>query len=928
MESTNKSIKDNQKKIDELYTKYGTTISAYEEYLERHSKLIEDYEKLKAKLSELLSGALEEVNKTIWSGNQLIDDNTKFDKLNERNNKIQEKMNDIKEKEEARKDQRKENINNLYNEISYVEYDDKTYNESLDIIKDTLNTILTKSDNESLNKDVKSYLSLIEKKGDILPAENSIKNLEKQYYAIVDEIQKNNKNFSDLVKNDYEKFLYSISNNNISLVNNTDISTSLSTNLFEINEDYLYKLKNQENINKLYLDYHNQNIEWYLNAINNYSAQELNMDAAEYDKSKKYLTDISEKTKLAYNIIENQKLITQNSQNNNVWLNNAWWSSYVDVSNYINVIKTPEWSVNLSNKEYVKTFQWKSILTDINKDWKNDLILWDLNNIYIKYKDGNRSYDNQRYNNKYYKYSITSYNKLLNDSEAWFVKINNIYLKICDQNREVKNFKYNWWDFDNIKINWLNSKILWDDVKWYLIKMIHRADLFNDKEKIVINSNRDFFDKKYILVLPKWASLTGTKIWIEEWIFNTEDLLTGTIIDVLYYNENQDKIDLTIKEIPRNWQYSQIYTLNIENENIYYISSPSSNQIVWWPQLIWDTRWPNPTIKIFRPSIQQDIDEWEVFDLYVSTRYTIKADREDNVSLDKLWISDSDWNIIKEQNDINNKTGYIELSNLYFTWAAVKNYYFVWVDTNGNMNSTQVTLNIKKPNIEIININKYGNEIANISSPATITAEVSNDVDEAYVQFLRNRNGNWEVITGTMWWIEIDKYKLNPLQTIVTGWYYDFGNDIWLYLADWNLAAKINPKNGKISIENGFENIVKLSLDYSMKVPMVKVSDKNNRLIFGISFSSVDLVGIETNLEVREIYWDTFGEFNNGKAIIQNNEVLMYVSPKWKIYVDNIIYGDYSFDQNTESVVYSFRKTESWPNLWNIKIKVKNLLWE
>jgi len=33
--------------------------------------------------------------------------------------------------------------------------------------------------------------------------------------------------------------------------------------------------------------------------------------------------------------------------------------------------------------------------------------------------------------------------------------------------------------------------------------MIHRVDLFNDKEVIVSNNNREIFDKKYILALPK-----------------------------------------------------------------------------------------------------------------------------------------------------------------------------------------------------------------------------------------------------------------------------------------------------------------------------------------------------------------------------------------------------------------------------------------
>jgi hypothetical protein len=39
-------------------------------------------------------------------------------------------------------------------------------------------------------------------------------------------------------------------------------------------------------------------------------------------------------------------------------------------------------------------------------------------------------------------------------------------------------------------------------------------------------------------------------------------------------------------------------------------------------------------------------------------------------------------------------------------------------------------MNIKKPNIEILDIKKYGNIIENVSSPTNIIAEIDNDVDE------------------------------------------------------------------------------------------------------------------------------------------------------------------------------------------------------
>gem|GEM_PF-1676783 len=70
-----------------------------------------------------------------------------------------------------------------------------------------------------------------------------------------------------------------------------------------------------------------------------------------------------------------------------------------------------------------------------------------------------------------------------------------------------------------------------------------------------------------------------------------------------------------------------------------------------------------------------------------------------------------------------------------------------------------------------------------------------------------------------------------------------------------------------------------MNLDYSKKIPIIKVLDDKNITIFSIKLTSKELVSIDTNLEMRELHGDNFGDFNNGKAIIYNNEVLLYVSP-------------------------------------------------
>jgi uncharacterized membrane-anchored protein YhcB (DUF1043 family) len=191
----------------------------------------------------------------------LLDDATKFEKLNERNNKIKQKMNEFEKKESIRKDQRWENLDNLYKDISYVDYDENIYEESSKVIKNTLNTIIAKSDDTSFNKKISEYINLIDMDKKIKPAINNIENIKTQYAKVVNEIQYNNKSLSDTISSDYDKFLYAVANNSKSLVSDTNSEISLSSKLFDMEDNTIDMIKQQENINKLYLDYNNDNIE-------------------------------------------------------------------------------------------------------------------------------------------------------------------------------------------------------------------------------------------------------------------------------------------------------------------------------------------------------------------------------------------------------------------------------------------------------------------------------------------------------------------------------------------------------------------------------------------------------------------------------------------------------------------------------------------
>jgi hypothetical protein len=170
-------------------------------------------------------------------------------------------MNEFEEKEVIRKDQRWDNLNNLYKEISYIDYDKNTYKESSQIIKDTLNTILAKSDDISFNEKIEDHITLIDMDRTIRPATDNIEILKSKYASVIGNIKNDNKKLSETIVNDYDKFLYAISNNSKSLVSDNNLNISLSSKLFDINENTIDIIKQQENINKLYLDYNNENIE-------------------------------------------------------------------------------------------------------------------------------------------------------------------------------------------------------------------------------------------------------------------------------------------------------------------------------------------------------------------------------------------------------------------------------------------------------------------------------------------------------------------------------------------------------------------------------------------------------------------------------------------------------------------------------------------
>ena len=314
--------------------------------------------------------------------------------------------------------------------------------------------------------------------------------------------------------------------------------------------------------------------------------------------------------------------------------------------------------------------------------------------------------------------------------------------------------------------------------------------------------------------------------------------------------------------------------------------------------------------------------------------------------MDEIWIADTMWNTLDRKTDINQKTWYIELSGLYFTWEQNLSFYVWWMDIDWNQYVSDVMLSIKIPDIEITNIFRGIENSNNLlfdplsqnmprdtqndnESFVTIVAELENDIDSWYVQFLRNRiKDKRETLTWKIWWNFISQFQVAPEITEIYWRYFDIGDDIWLYSQSGDMVAKINPENWKITVEPGFENTIKIKLDYSPKIPVVKVMEWNKTL-FRIIFSSIEpatLTLYSNDLSTEPLDDEWFGDFYWWQAVLRNWQVVLYISPLWQIYTDMNLYWEYWFDMLTNRVTYTFKTSPSWSDLWKIKIKIKNLL--
>lgn len=123
-------------------------------------------------------------------------------------------------------------------------------------------------------------------------------------------------------------------------------------------------------------------------------------------------------------------------------------------------------------------------------------------------------------------------------------------------------------------------------------------------------------------------------------------------------------------------------------------------------------------------------------------------------------IIQQDGETIQEKNNFG-QTGYIEIPNMFFTGNTEQQFDFIAIDQNNNSSKQHVSLNIKIPDLEIVDVKKTGKETADI------IAKISNDLDEGMIIFQRLRNGIRKDLVGSQQ-NNTGGFGLSPMTTIIT----------------------------------------------------------------------------------------------------------------------------------------------------------------
>lgn len=787
----------------------------------------------------------------------------------------------------------------------------------------------------------------INSESNVKPASKQLQQARAIADSIVQDKQQEVETLADQVK-DYDHFITDVQRNQIQLVSQKDdINTTISSPLITMNETTKQLIASQEAPNTTYIALNKTLVQWYQKTLETSNATDLNMTPDTYNKSTKYLNELAQKIDKTQTISNEQEpaktekiLLAAGGCNGGTCQTDTMQENgYTqDLTSYAQgiLIQTGDNAtgltmVNVVNNQKIASEIGKNYLQiDMNNDKAKDLLMRDTNTIYIKYAKQDDNYRTAGGSNmtttytRYFNYQngnkrrLDSMDDAAANTENGYATFGNIKVKIYDTYREVKNFKTEGQSFDTLQMTRKNSMSMGENISWYIIKINYDVENFFQKFKTFNFFGTETTPTKYILVLPTDTNYATGLLSIER-IYKKaiKALLTGEVWAVKYFDPGDERISISMTDVPSKWMYAQIAPLrqdpsqltNAQNRTLALFTQwwPWSNQIVAGKQVLADVQGPDGTITLQRVLTNEAISTGNTHEWRINTNYTLKAYREDMVAVTHMTIEHNGHTIYSKT--WTNITGSVEIPNLFFTGAMEDTYTFKATDANNNISKEVVKLKIQIPEINITDVRKIDDQ------NAEIIAEIENDLDEGLVTFQRARNGLIKPITGTTA-NSLGGYSLSPKQKIITGGIMSLGNTLWLYTPSGEEIGTINPDNGEIIINDTRKNKVSLQLDFLLHIPTIKVIQTSNQQeLFQISLPTQKMESIvmkqgKPAYQIAGLSQSQFADFQDGSCIQNaNKECILYVNSLGKIYVPNVyssmLWGSYSFDSKNKTILYT-----------------------
>lgn len=805
-------------------------------------------------------------------------------------------------------------------QIEYVDY-----NSAKSRLEEVLAYFSSVVSDTTFSEKINSSINKIENQINIPSVVSSnnewLQNIEDEVLNYIDGRKLQYWDLAELINDDYDKFLAMVSWNELNINDNKEKILTFNMQLFNLDGYTTERIKDIKNSNpyNIILDNKKDVVDGYWNAINTNTADSLWLTSSQYLALRNNIWSVRQQVATLYSVtqpISSTKLIAENWNTTNKTLVAASLSNIWQESSTGKVVD-PAWFVDWIFEKIVKWRDaWERLVKVVYSDlftsliWSNhyrtspeemhDIVLWNENGVYKKCYNQDCSGISSAFN-AYYVWRIKEIPYEETRLDFWW----NTRLKIADVFDEVKNWNAKWQSYEVLSFSWDIEK-----VDGYLIKLVDRIDTSYEKLDIK-NSNVN-----YVLVLPNWTNIAeGTKLELLNKTKNEiERLLWKELLEIVYYDTYKDIANITLSKLNRKWYYARIASLKLDN-SIYEISSPWSNQVVAWRQIVWDDLSPVGKPTLTRVANWELTSEWDELQWYVGTKYRLDVNRTDNVSLSYINLS-KDGNIIDERYT-SQKEDAVSTNISIHAEESREIYQSVWIDQFGNKTEKAIILDFLIPSISVVDI------IDNGDDTLSIVAELSQDIDQWNVSFQRKRWESWKTMNRKG--IDDADLEIWLWDKIVYWTPFSMGKDIAMYDKNDEVIAIMDPDTGEIKIQDNYKDLYEVTVRVLDNL-IIKLFDKKNLIdTFEISVPIKELLKIDADsylvndLPIKWMMW----MFNWWKAVSKDGMNVLLISPTWHLYSEFGLEWDYVYDRELGAISLTLYQWSDLSKNYPIKIWLK-----